>query len=481
MSQERIPFTPSQESGWSELGGAGQVAMNVVVDGKGAVRRRPGIKEYFNTSETVVSPLGISGLYSTVKGVLYAVSEGSILKSVFRVTPAGVNPVPGHLLGPKRPTFAETQSLLVMASGGPLEKITLTTGVMEHLGGDPPPSTHVVAHASRLVTIEIESPDLLNNLNYSSPQAGAGIGGYETWNGDGGSDSGPFPANARPDPVVALAENTNELFAFGSSNLQNFAPDAQSVYSPINTREFGCSAPYSIIRDDQNFAWIDDRRRIVHSDGRTFNIISDPIKQVLDDMDVVSDCFGFRVVRGTVDSLVWVFPSDGRAFAFQRGGGWSQWSSWDPANNNWGRFLVSALASQLSDNANIVGLTSGRLGKMDNATGTDLGQPINAYVTTGFLNHGTQNRKHCASIQLTLKRGKSTKTNVPVAHIAWRDDLGKWGQPLEVSIGEQGDNEIVVRFRSLGIYRERQWRFSFMGEEELVLGSVTEDFEILEN
>lgn len=482
MTQERIPFIPSQETSWSELAGAGQVAMNVTIDGKGAVRRRPGIAPFFDAgNDVVVDPLGISGLYSTVGGKLYAVGEGPQLKKVYRINAQNQVELNGIVIGPKRPTFAETQSLLVIAAGGRISKITLATDALAPLGGNPRDSTHVAANASRLLLSEIEDPDRLNNFNYSAPQAGNGIAGYETWDGVNGSDSGPFPANARPDPIVALHENTNEVFAFGSSNLQNFAPDPRSVYAPINTREFGCSAPYSVIKDDQNFAWIDDRRRIVHSDGRTFNVISDPIKQDLDDMATVADCYGYRLVRGNVDVLVWVFPTDGRTFAFQRGGGWSQFSSWDPVSNNWGLYPVKAVAPVLSNSTNVLGLRNGKVGVLSTTATTDLGEPINAYVTTGFLDHGTPNRKVCTSIRVVMKRGLSTATHVPVAHIAWRDDLGKWGSPLVLSLGAQSDNEIVLRFFSLGVYRERQWRFSFMGDEDLTLASVTEDFEVLEN
>ena len=488
MPQERIPFTPTQESGWSELAGAGQGAFNVTIDGKGAVRRRPGIEEYFDAAGTVVDSDGFSGLHSTVGGKLYATIRGSQLQPFYRLAPSGFISLDATLVGSKRPVFAETQTLVVVAGGARMRKITIASDLVENLGGNPPKSTHVIAQASRLLNVEIANQDLLNNINFSAPQVGAGIGNYELWNGDPeldppfvSSDSGPFPANARPDPVVAIGENTNEVFAFGSSNLQNFAPDPQSTYAPINTREFGCSAPYSVIKDDQNFAWIDDKRRIVHSDGRTFNIISDPIKQVLDDMPEISDAFGYRVVRGSVDALVWTFPSDGRTFAFQRGGAWAQWASWDPVNNNWGQFQVSAVAQQLSDNAHIAGLTNGRVGLLKTSASTDLGTEIHAHVTTGFLSHETQNRKHCTALRVAMRRGQSTKTNVPVAHIAWRDDLGKWGPPLEISLGAAGDNEIVIRFRSLGIYRERQWRFSFLGEEELVLASVTEEYEVLEN
>lgn len=476
MPMERIPFAPAQESGWEELSGAGQEAYNVIIDGKGAVRRRPGIKEYFDTAGTVLDATGISGLHQTSGGKLFAVSDANRIKTVYSVSKGGINEL-GEILGEKRPTFAETQTLLVIAAGSSLYKVNIKTLDLDKLGGDPPKSTHVIAQASRLLNVDLDT-DLRNNFNYSAPQAGAGITGYETWNGTDGSDSGPFSANARPDPIEALHENTNEVFAFGKTNVQNFAPDPNSVYAKVNTREFGCAAPYSVVKDDQNFAWIDDKRRIVHSDGRTFNVLSDPIKQVLDNMDDLSDAFGYRVVRGPVDVLVWTFPSDGRTFAYQRGGGWAQWAGWNSTGNRFKQFPVTAAVRQLSDGAYVCGTDTGRMGVFLNSAAQDLGEDIAAHVTTGFINRKTQSRKHCRSLRITMKRGQSTGENV-AAQVSWRDDLGKWGQPLAVTLGKEGDPEVVVRFYSLGVYRERQWRFSFQGSEDLILANVSEEYEVL--
>lgn len=477
MTQERIPFGPIQETGWEELAGAGQEAVNVIVDGKGSVRRRPGIDGFFANASDVVSADGFNGIHVSVGGNVYGTIAGELDQEVYRLVPSGSARL-GRVIGGHRPTFAETQTLLVVAAGGRVCKVDLATDAFAKLGGDPPKSTHVVAQASRLLLRSVD-PNTPDTFHYSAPQIGTGIAGFETWNGDGGSDSGPFTASARPDKIVALKENSNEVQAFGSTTFQNFAPDPVTRYAPINTREFGCAAAYSIVKDDQNFAWLDDRRRIVHSDGRTLNILSDPIKQTLDDMDTVSDCYGYRVVCGPTDALVWTFPSDGRTFAFQRGGGWSQWAGWSAGN--WAKMPVGAVAHNSLTNDYLAGFSDGRVGKFRSDAYTDLGDEIHARVTTGFLDHGTHNRKACNSVRIALRRGHSTASVAPVAHIAWRDDLGDWRSPLPISIANGSDRDPVVTLRSLGVYRTRQWRFSFTGTDELALAGVTEDFDVLDS
>lgn len=468
LSSERIPFGAQQETGWEAFAGAGQVAMNVVIDGKGAVHRRPGIRSWFTENAgRIVDEDGIVGVHQASNGQVYALGQGPNVKNIYRVTRTATETLSHRLISNLRPVVAETQTLLVIAGGNRISKVTLDTGVGGFLGGNPPQSTHVAAIASRLVVREIENASLKNNFNYSAPQAGSSIQGYETWNGVG--DSGTFPANARPDAIVGIYENTNELFVFGESNLQTFSPDPQTTWAATATREFGCAAPYSVIKDDQSFAWLDDKRRFVHSDGRTFQVLSDPIKRILDEMAVVDDAFGYRLVTGVTDVLVWTFPTDGRTFVFSKLSGWSQWSGW---NAGWQPFPVLAMSNGLGSNRNLVGLLDGRMGIMAGDATTDLGDEINAYTTTGFLDHGTQARKHCRKVRLILRKPVGEGQ---VARLSWRDNSGPWSQPLYVRLTDPD----VVQFHSLGVYRQRQWRFEFMGSEEVVLAQAFEEFEVL--
>jgi hypothetical protein len=269
---------------------------------------------------------------------------------------------------------------------------------------------------------------------------------------------------------VAVHENTNELFVFGKTNLQTFAPDPQSTWSPVVTREFGCIAPYSIVKDDQSFAWLDDKRRIVHSDGRSFKVISGPIQRELDDLDSPEDCYGYRVRHGVTDVLVFAFGQDGRSYVVTRDGSWSQWSGW---NGNWMRMPV--LSASQGEVPNLVGLRDGRVGKYTSAATTDLGDPIQAQATTAFIDHGTQQRKTCKEVAIRIRRPLGTG---PVGFLSWRDDLGPWKPPLTIDLGVSQVGEIVVRKHSLGVYRQRQWRFQFGGDGEVVVGSVTESFEV---
>lgn len=488
MLQADISFANKQATGLQDLAGAPGVAMNVMVDDTGAIQRRPGIAAAQNVYTGIVEAAGLQGLYQTIGGQLFAVGSATPFRQLYQITSSGAAPIgvpqsDASLDGYSRPTFAETQLLLAVAGGGAMQKIVLNGSVPSRLGGQPPYASHVIANSSRLLG-NIAAVSFNNTFDKSVVRfsdianGNSSFAGMELWT-EGLGTAGHFSAEADPDPVVAVYENTNEVFAFGSTSLQIFDPDPTAVYAPAVARELGCSAPYSVIKINQQFAWLDNLRRFVLSDGRSEQVISDPIKKTLDDLATVSDCFGYRVITGPLDAMVWTFPTDGRTFAFQKGSGWCEWSGWSDSVNNWQPFIVNC--SQVSPLTHdvLVGTSAGKIGRFSLDENTDLGARINARVDSGFLARGTDERKWCKCVRVALRRGENL-TPGPHAYLSWRDAPGPFGSPIEIDLGSQGDTEPVLEFRSLGpVYRRRQWRFEFSGTENLRLMSVTEDFEVL--
>lgn len=471
-----IPFTNQQASGVEPLAGAGVVSMNVVVDPSGAVFRRPGLMAYAQAPETPVDSDGIDGLFATNEGMLLAVSA-SPSRRIYEVSGGSVRDVSGAIPGSLRPIFAEAEMFVAIAGGREISKYIKASRTAENLGGTPPIASHVIAHASRLLANDIQvnktavrySSTFIGNTDYS---------GAENWSF--APPAGYITAEARPDNVVAVHENTNSVFVFGQQTLQIYGPDASAVYLPEATREYGCGAAYSVIKQDQAFAWLDQYQRFVLSDGRSFKVISDPIQADLDEISDYSGCFGYRVMTRNIDCLAWTFPSDGRTFVYQAGSGWGQWSTHNPESTAFGRFIVQSHHLRQDTNENIVGTTDGYIAELSADALTDLGTPIRAYIETGYVSRGTDQRKHCQCVRFAFRRGTVTGATGPVAFFTYRDQPGAWEPPIAIDLGGSGDTHPVLEFRSLGTYRRRQWRFEFTGSEELVLVSASEDFEVLE-
>jgi len=494
MAQAEINFSNRQATGQQELAGAPAVAVNVIVDDTGAIRRRPGLQAAPGIYNGVIDPTGLSGIYQTVGGKLYAVGSTPSYRNIYRVTSIptllGTALSDANLSGLLRPVFAETQLILAIAGGDKMQKVVLADDTSSRILDQPPYASHVAANSSRLLG-NIANVNFNNTFDKSVVRfsgianGNSSFAGMEIWTeGVVIGAAGHFSAEANPDPVLAIYENTNEVFCFGTKSVQVFSPDPfvsntgiPAGWSPTVTKELGCAAPYSVVKVNQQFFWLDELRRFVVSDARSETIIGDPIQKTIDDIAVVSDCYGYRVSVGPLDCLVYKFEQDGRCFSFQKGNGWSEWLGWK--NGNWAPFPVTCEVISPTTSDNLVGDSSGRIGRLSLDATTDYGEPINARVETGYIDRGTDEKKHCRVVRVALRRGQTTSAVGPVALISWRDQPGPYGPPLEVNLGGQGDTHPVVELRSLGVYRRRQWRFEFSGTEPLELVKVTEDFTIL--
>ena len=475
MPTGRIPFVDRQRSGLESLAGGSPVAHNVVVDETGAAMRRPGLQVYSGATDSVVDSDGIGAITTTPDGKLWAVGGGALKANLYRVTSTGARMLTGRspqlaLASGSRPVLAKTEGLIVIAAGSRPQKIVLATEESAKLGGAPPRSTHIAAQSSRLIS---NNTDVQSRVNYSGIATGGATSGHEDWTAGSGT-GGFFSAEARPDPVVAVAENTNELWVWGTTSVQVFVPDPQAVFAAATTREYGLLAPYSVINRDQQFAWFDHRRRFVVSDGRTYEVISTPIQRTLDELTIVTDCFGYRVHLGPVDVLVWTFPTDGRTFVFQSGL-WGQWSGWD---GNWTAFPALCHYQDPNTGKNLVGDGDGKISELSLSSETDRGSTIRAYVQTGFLNRDTDKVKHCQAVHIAMRRGETTGDTAPQAWVGFRDAPGASWRRIPVSLGSVGQREPVVTLRSLGTYRRREWYFEFSGSEQLALASATEEYEV---
>lgn len=482
MAEQPIAFVNRQASGQEELGSASPSSMNVVVDQAGVVYRRPGLTAAPGVSSAVVDANGLSGLYKTLDGKVWAVGASGAERPLYNVTAGGSSTVVGTvgaagLRGTSRPTFAETEMLLVLAGGDLPQKIALASSTSSRLGGTVPlRSTHVIANASRLLLNDTYADK--TKARFSDTAIGtASFVGHEVWSLGGVGTSGYFTAEGKPDPIVAVAEDTNEVLLFGQATLQSFQPDPVVTYAPIATREIGCSAPYSIVKVDQDFFWLDHIRRIVTGGVRGYQPISDPIQRTLDSMPFSADGWGAYIPVDFLDVLMFTFPSDGRTFVFQKGSGWGQWAG--NTNGNWAPLGVTAVYVPSDGTDPLVATSSGQVGTFSIDATTDFGNPILASITTGYENRGTEALKHCEHVNLTLRRGTTASSTEPLAYLRFRDKPGAWSDRIPVSLGASGDTEVVVSLYSLGVYRRRQWQFEYAGSESLALVSAVETFKVL--
>lgn len=460
-----IPYAASLASGVEELAGGEAIplSVNVLVDQGNAIRTRPGISSYQGGAGVG----SIVGIFVWKQYVIYVTADRKLWAFTFPSTLYSLSDSTAttQLDGSLRPTFAETASMVIVAGGGAPQKWT-GAGLSARLGGSPSNATHVAALGSRIV------------LNQYAP------GGLFFWSALGDPESWPTSnyqeAEARPDPVQALHDNARELWVFGKETVQIFAvsPDPLFPYATTITLNTGMGAPYSGIQTDDGYAWLDDRRRFLS--GKGADVLSAGIAKTLSGLTTVSDCWGFRARIDAYDLLVWVFPTEGKAFAYESGGKrWSHWRGYSAGD--YAALPVGAYAYWSEQNIHLVGDTGGSgVAKLDTTAGSDLGAVLKAEVQTGAIDQGSPNRKHCQRVTYTIRRGQgASNASFEVRH---RNDLGAWSDWRQHTLGAPGDYDPIVQdYGAMGVYRKREHAFRYSGTDVFSMAEAMEYFEPLDS
>lgn len=505
MDQKKIEFLNAVDTVADELAGSIPVATNVITDSAKGVRRRPGIVTDGVSSGGVVDAMGISAIKRTSAGTVLAISSGDDWaiqplylypgseytgaypstgpRRLYVVTPdgagwpwatqnAGSNTWPVVFCTGK-PEIVETDRICAIAGGAEVYKVDLLNKSFDKLGGNPPKSSSVTSFGSRLVLNDVEN---YSQVRYSAVATGiVSYAGFEDWLTSVGH-GGIISAEYKPDPVVAVKNTTNELVVFGATTTQFYAKDSTYVFSPSVTLDRGIGARSSPIVADEKIAWLDDRRRIVVSDGREVTDIGVTIQPILDSLSSVSDCFSYRVFTSRSDCLVFAFPEGGLHLAYQRQtGGWGVWNS-TTARGVPGPMLVSA--ADLASATTYAGTIDGRVGRFQSSATKDIDRVIQATVYSGFQNYDTEARKHCKGLHVVIRTGNVVPGEALV--IKYRDDLGGWNTAATISLDSADANlSRTFNYFGLGVYRRRQWRFDFAGESDIVLVAAYESVRVL--
>lgn len=473
-----IPFSAGLSSGLSELSGASPVQTNVLPDALGALHVRPGIQEWdsFGTAPVASPVIGMFPwrqwlLFVTQSRALYAwEAPGSILNLGYT------------LAGTGRPVWTYDQARVVVAGGGMPAKWE-GVGVATDLApgqtdpsGSPLALTHIAYMAQRFV----------GNVNSNA--------GFVQWTPPGQGNHASWPivgpyyaeAEASPDPVVALYSNSNETFAFGTESTQVYVPDPSLGFSVAASEAIGCGSAYSVINTDQDFAWLDNDRRLVQSNGRDFKVLSSPgMAKDIAKLTTISDCWGARIKFQTWDLLVWTFPTEKRSIYYDRvTEKWGEFNSSDANGEYIGWLPTSYLYTgtfAAAPNLHLVGLSDGTIGELTMDATTDMGLTLRGLSRTGFADHGTFNRKHCQRVDFQLRRDQAvgTTTSDPRVEYRYRDSLGTWSPTDYLALG--GSYQPVVTKWSKGIFRQRQHEISFTNASDFVLSAAAITFDPMES
>jgi hypothetical protein len=122
----------------------------------------------------------------------------------------------------------------------------------------------------------------------------------------------------------------------------------------------------------------------------------------------------------------------------------------------------------------MVGMDDGTIATLDAFAVYDLGKPVRVEVVTPFVAHEGAVQKHCKTVIAQFSRVYSGSGRV---RISMRDDMGPWRVVEDIDLGAGMDPALTMR--SLGVYRQRQWKVEYTGGNDFVLSSMVEEYDVL--
>lgn len=481
MPAALLPFADGEAAGLEPLAGPPPAMINSLTDLAGTRRARPGIRAWAdfpaggNSAVDGMAPWGDYLIFATRDRYLWAWQPTGPGASTGSVLALSNGTGPTMLDGTSRPQFLPMRTKVIIVGGGYPQEWS-GTGYSQRLGApipgyEAPQMAFITSLGSKLVS---SYPDASGIIRWSGN--GEPIGS-ELWDALNYAE-----AEAKPDKLVAVADNANELFAFGAETLQVFSPDATVGFAAGRTLNVGLLAPYSLVKVDDMFAFLDRERRFLLTDGRQFSdttsVLSKPIEARLRTMG--TDCWGYRLRSDRWDACVWMFPTQGLGLIWnRRNNSWSEWRAFGATG-----YTAPSITSAVywpEKELFLVGLSNGQIARLDAGAYTDLGSIIKVELVTGFVSHDTDNRKKCRAVKFTFRRGQTTSASDPLVEISYRDNLGAFCQPTVYSLGVAGDYDATIEMRSEGVYRRRQWRVQFTAAAEFSFVGAREEFDVLGN
>ena len=468
---KKVPLVgdPYQNADETELDAVSAQCQDCYINELGHTVKRPGLTSFVDTGVTN----GIDGLYWSEKHAMVIAVVGG---RIFKITDlAGTK---AELTGATmstgtRVTFAEDGTRIGMANSGAMVHFTPSGTTLTTMADAQAPTT--VSHlaeidgywlANDLDTDDIYFSDPTNTLSWAAADL--------------------FAANFKADDVIAMRTGWKEVIALGEETVEVFYNDGVTPFARMagGVVETGGSAPHTLQKVTNAWAWLDNKRQFVRLTGRTPEPFSKSIDKLVQDYSAVDDAVSDTAVLAGQNFYLVHFPGANVTQVYnEQRDGWHQWGNWNTNEAIYNRFRGQSYCYAKAWNKHLFGdRANGIIYEASSSVYTDNGSPIRSFRRTGFISHGTTNMKRSSELVLRLKRGAgNSDVTEPQIAVRWRNDGGAWGNEHWVSLGAVGEHQLTARLHNLGEYRMRQYEVIHSDASAFVLVDAQELVEVLPN
>lgn len=436
----------------------------------GGTTKRPGSLATFIANEA--SGFGFDGIaYWPDQDIAIAVGRGEIYKLTYNGDAAIITSMTGGtpLLDENTPvSIAFDSERFYVCNGGRIVYST-PSGTPAYIADADAPTnaTHIAYLDGYLLAI-----DGSNKFYFSSVNDGL------TW-----SALDFASATGAPDDVVSMRVFNREIYLLGQRTIEVWENDGTTPFSriPGGMIECGCSAPHAVIADENSLYWLDHTRKLVRWNGKTVEALSTKYDKELQSLSYVTDATAFKVSLDGYIFFVFNFPSENRTLVYnQTVDDWSEWGEWDNATASYSRWIGNCYAYSERWGLHLLGRKDQLVvSELSADYADDDGETIRLVRTTGHIDNGTSKTKRCSELRFRARRGDGLATRTPKIMLRYKLDNRNWSNIKELSLGDVGEYEIILRDQRRYIYRTVQYEFSATDAVRVVFSKAEAEVEVL--
>ncbi len=291
-----------------------------------------------------------------------------------------------------------------------------------------------------------------------------------------------FSGESKPDNIKSLLVINREVVLVGDNSIEVWVT---SPSGPVFQRQEGACADRGTIAQNSPINingvmyWMDNERHICRMDGREPKIISGHYDNIIRDFYPVTDCIGLHFSVGKHIFAVFTFPTENKTFIYNViNETWSEWGDWSSSDLIFSKWKGYSACYAKAWDMVLIGGYDGKIYKIKPSIFQNDGEVIRTVIRTGYNGHGNYKDKQSVELRIRCKGGAGgVSGNEPVFTYRYRNEDNIWKPERQVSLGKQGEYEILKRIHRMGIYQLRQYEFVHTDNSDFIMIGLEEDFE----